>query len=734
MEPPRPNGKTNAIRDKVQVAVRLRPLLKREISVAKPEHSTYWSTSPTSITQCIDDKPVPFHSFSFDHIFLPNSTNESVFNGVARPVVASAVDGINGVIFAYGQTAAGKTHTMLGNTSDPGITLRSISDLFERISKLPSRKFLLRASYIEIYNEIIRDLLVPSNDNLKIHEDVVSNMVYVNSHRKVITSVEDAAKIISAGEAVRAIGATNMNEKASRSHTIFTVSIESREILRSTAETASRNGVAVRNSTLALVDLAGSERASLTKAHGKRLTEGGFINKSLLTLGTVIKKLSSEFSKANVHIPYRDSKLTRLLQPALGGNARTVIICAVTTASVHMEETLSTLKFASRAKRVTNHAETNEFLDDRAKLRRAEKQIAYLKKEMKRLKSFVAANSSQTSAEEAQAEGEKQRWELKVEKTVSEILSLMRGVGDECPKCLTPVNTGNMLEREGKVRLLKHLMENFPRKLRSEGLGEEPETIDMLFNAVKQLQTRLLEKEVELQDIESQLEALPSTEDDTKYSLDYGSDHERPMSICTTDETLTQKSLDSTASSEGSFVGGAVCNNSSELLEDLRRNFGEKRIELEEMFRKLKRLKMETRSEHGPHENVSVLEPCIKEEKVLPIDHGVDLGGKQIPETSLADQCSLIALKERTEKKKRIGGSHSANNLTLMGDRGNEIVVPELVNEGKLFKLSNVVRRVLIASCAIWFHCGLSRVFNFGTNRGLVGICMGNVTDCSSCP
>lgn len=318
--------------------------------------------------------------------------NEQVYDALAKPVVTSATDGINGVIFAYGQTAAGKTYTMLGTEGDPGVTRRSIAEVFRLIAACTNRQFLLRASYIEIYNEIIRDLLQPDNDNLKIHEDVFNKRVFVDSREEVVTSVAQVMDIIARGETARAVGETNMNERSSRSHTIFSLKIESRELTPQEEhgeEPPSDDGVAVRASTLSLVDLAGSERASFTKAQGMRLVEGGHINKSLLTLGNVINKLSSGEAGSIAHIPYRDSKLTRLLQPALGGNARTAIVCAVTPAVLHMEETLSTLKFASRAKKVTNHAKTNEFLDDRAKLRRAEKELAALRAENEKLKTGV---------------------------------------------------------------------------------------------------------------------------------------------------------------------------------------------------------------------------------------------------------------------------------------------------------------------------------------------------------
>ncbi|CAN8063931.1 unnamed protein product [Agarophyton chilense] len=576
-----PNEMSSALRDKVQVAVRIRPLLKRELCTSTVAQSTNWSFSPTSIAQCIDNKPVPFHSFSFDHIFLPNATNEFVFETVARPVVASAVDGINGVIFAYGQTAAGKTHTMLGNQADPGVTLRSISDVFERISKLPSRKFLLRASYLEIYNEFIRDLLVPSNDNLKIREDVVNNTVHVNSHRKIVTSIDDVMKIVLAGEAIRSIGATNMNEKASRSHTIITITIESRDIDQLNTSSIQSSGVAIRISTLSLVDLAGSERASLTRAQGKRLTEGGYINKSLLTLGNVIKKLSSCDSPA--HVPYRDSKLTRLLQPALGGNARTAIICAVTTAAIHTEETLSTLKFASRAKKVTNSAETNEFLDDRAKLKRAEAQIKSLKKEMKRLRSSLDTISAQSSR--AEAEGWRS-WEVDLKTSVSELLCFAQKSSDVCSMCLVPRCPDDINKREETIRRLLVLIERYPEKVERDYIDEHSGKVENLSRAVKQVQNDVVGKDVELGDLEREMEFHHRN---SPYPIPpYAeSDVEQSVSACTFEGIMAE---DCSSSSSAASV---IQSRKVEWIKDLRENAEEKQLKMETLFRNLDSLKTE---------------------------------------------------------------------------------------------------------------------------------------------
>lgn len=372
---------TQAREDGIRVAVRVRPLNSREQARAV-DSSLEWNIGKTEIAQILSGRPVPANTFAFDQVFDETANNEDVFENLARPVVQAALEGFNATIFAYGQTSSGKTHSMLGSESDPGVTRRSIQRVFHQMIEMQDRQFLLRASYIEIYQEIIRDLLEPSHDNLKIHEDL-NRRVYCDAREEVVGSVDEVMDIISRGESVRAVGETNMNDRSSRSHTIFTLLIESRE-RRQVIEGGDvgdelNDGIAVRASTLSLVDLAGSERAALTGAEGVRLKEGSHINKSLLTLGNVINKLSSGEAAATAHVPYRDSKLTRILQPALGGNARTAILCAITPAVIHMEETLSTLKFASRAKKVKNRTMCNEYLDDRAKLRRCQRELQELK-------------------------------------------------------------------------------------------------------------------------------------------------------------------------------------------------------------------------------------------------------------------------------------------------------------------------------------------------------------------
>ncbi|KAH9614704.1 hypothetical protein KSS87_019148 [Heliosperma pusillum] len=273
-------------------------------------------------------------------------------------------------------TSSGKTFTMNGSENDLGIIHRAIKDVFDMIHKLDEREFLIRVSYMEIYNEEINDLLVVHNQKLPIHESLERGVFVAGLREEIVSNAEQVHKLLEAGEVNRHFGETNMNVRSSRSHTIFRMVIESKS-----KGTDGSSLDAIRVSVLNLVDLAGSERIAKTGADGVRLKEGKYINKSLMVLGNVINKLS-DGAKQRGHIPYRDSKLTRILQSALGGNAKTSIICTVAPEEVHAEETKGTLQFANRAKRVTNCAQVNEILSDAALLKRQTLEIEELRKKL----------------------------------------------------------------------------------------------------------------------------------------------------------------------------------------------------------------------------------------------------------------------------------------------------------------------------------------------------------------
>ncbi|KAM5340909.1 centromere-associated protein E isoform 2-T2 [Glossophaga mutica] len=353
----------------VAVCVRVRPLNSREEALGEATQ-VYWKTGSNTVYQVDGSK-----SFNFDRVFHSNETTKNVYEEIAVPIIDSAIQGYNGTIFAYGQTASGKTYTMMGSEDYLGVIPRAIHDIFQKIEKFPDREFLLRVSYMEIYNETITDLLCDTRKMkpLIIREDFNRNVYVSDLTEEVVYTSEMALKWITKGEKNRHYGITKMNQRSSRSHTIFRMILESRE----KGEPSNCEG-SVKVSHLNLVDLAGSERAAQTGAEGVRLKEGCNINRSLFILGQVIKKLSD--GQVGGFINYRDSKLTRILQNSLGGNAKTRIICTITPVS--FDETLSTLQFASTAKYMKNTPYVNEVSSDEALLKRYRKEIMDLKKQL----------------------------------------------------------------------------------------------------------------------------------------------------------------------------------------------------------------------------------------------------------------------------------------------------------------------------------------------------------------
>ncbi|KAI3957107.1 hypothetical protein MKX01_004398 [Papaver californicum] len=372
--------------EKICVAVRVRPPTATTTQDSNT-NGNHWNVESNRISLHKPlGTPVPGVSYAFDHVFDQNSTNSGVYELLTKDIIEAAVEGFNGTAFAYGQTSSGKTYTMNGSGNDPGIISLAVKDVFQNIEMVTSREFLIRVSYMEIYNEEINDLFVPDNQKLQIHESLDRGIFVAGLREEIVNSAEQVLKLLESGEANRHFGETNMNARSSRSHTIFRMVIESKGKNANSADFSNLD--AIRVSVLNLVDLAGSERIVKTGAGGIRLKEGKHINKSLLVLGNVINKLS-EGPKLRGHIPYRDSKLTRILQPALGGNAKTSIICTVAPEEVHVEETKGTLQFASRAKRITNCAQVNEILSDAALLKRQKLEIEELREKLQGSRSEV---------------------------------------------------------------------------------------------------------------------------------------------------------------------------------------------------------------------------------------------------------------------------------------------------------------------------------------------------------
>lgn len=306
--------------------------------------------------------------FTYDAVYGPVATQQSLYDEVVRPLVGSVLEGFNGCVFAYGQTGTGKTYTMEGVRGDvdhKGVIPRAFEQIWQHINRAQNMNFLVEASYLEIYMEEVRDLLKPnSKKSLELREKEGVGVYVPNLHSVLCKSVDDMLQVMHTGNKNRTVGRTNMNEHSSRSHAIFAVKIEMAEM----------DSNAVKVGKLNLIDLAGSERQSKTGATADRLKEASKINRALSSLGNVISALAENSS----HVPYRDSKLTRLLQDSLGGNSKTIMIANVGPSEYNYAETLTTLRYASRAKTIQNKPVKNEDPQD-AKLREYQEEIMRLR-------------------------------------------------------------------------------------------------------------------------------------------------------------------------------------------------------------------------------------------------------------------------------------------------------------------------------------------------------------------
>ncbi|XP_057641172.1 kinesin-like protein KIF1B isoform X7 [Chionomys nivalis] len=380
----------------VKVAVRVRPFNSRETS-KESKCIIQMQGNSTSIINPKNPKEAP-KSFSFDYSYWSHTSPEDpcfasqnrVYNDIGKEMLLHAFEGYNVCIFAYGQTGAGKSYTMMGKQeeSQAGIIPQLCEELFEKINDNCNEEmsYSVEVSYMEIYCERVRDLLNPKNKgNLRVREHPLLGPYVEDLSKLAVTSYTDIADLMDAGNKARTVAATNMNETSSRSHAVFTI------VFTQKKHDTETNLSTEKVSKISLVDLAGSERADSTGAKGTRLKEGANINKSLTTLGKVISALAevdnctskSKKKKKTDFIPYRDSVLTWLLRENLGGNSRTAMVAALSPADINYDETLSTLRYADRAKQIKCNAVINE--DPNAKL------VRELKEEVTRLKELLRA-------------------------------------------------------------------------------------------------------------------------------------------------------------------------------------------------------------------------------------------------------------------------------------------------------------------------------------------------------
>lgn len=383
-----------ALNECVKVVVRCRPLAEKEktegyeeVKKIRPEQKWFERLSTKTPLMDIKKFDVPLQVvkvwpergavqvynpkgqdklFTYDAAYDCTADTQTIYDEMVRPLVASVLDGFNGCVFAYGQTGTGKTHTMEGTAEHEGIIPRAFRHIWAHIenSASPDVTHLVSCSYIELYLEDVRDLLAKDCKKLTIRGQELNGFYIPEMTSVVCKSAAEMVRVMRAGNRNRAAGRTDMNEHSSRSHAVFLVTIE----------TAHRKTNRIRVGKLNLVDLAGSERQRKTGASAERLREASRINQALSSLGNVISALAEN----SPHVPYRDSKLTRILQDSLGGNSKTIMIANIGPASYNYDETITTLRYAHRAKAIKNKPVRNEDPKD-AKLREYQAEIERLR-------------------------------------------------------------------------------------------------------------------------------------------------------------------------------------------------------------------------------------------------------------------------------------------------------------------------------------------------------------------
>ena len=453
----------------VNVICRFRPMNELEKTSGNEQVCVF--TSPTSL-QFKSTREKNQYRFNFDRIFPPTSTQEDIYSFGVKGIIDSVLDGYNGTVLAYGQTSSGKTYTMqgeMGSESTKGIIPRMIKHVFDYIYKQEGTEFMIKVSMIEIYQEKIRDLLDITRVNLPIREDNIKGIYVDGCSERYVGCDNDVLSALDLGSANRAQAATNMNEHSSRSHSIFILTIN---------QTNKKEGFS-KVGKLYLVDLAGSEKISKTGATGHTLEEAKIINKSLTTLGRVINNLTDGKSS---HVPYRESKLTRVLQESLGGNSKTCLIITCSPSIYNESETLSTLRFGERAKKIKNKPKINKEVT----VAELQKLVDQLKENLKKanaritqLENFIRQNNlrvpesnykKEEDEEEKRKEIEEKEKEKDTEMRIEEIKKKFdnknMGIGDRINITLGLLKEedtyDNRVEIMANLQVVKEIIESNP--------------------------------------------------------------------------------------------------------------------------------------------------------------------------------------------------------------------------------------------------------------------------------
>ena len=454
----------------VKVIARFRPMNELEKTSGNEQVCVF--TSPTSL-QFNSTREKNVYRYNFDRIFTPSSTQEDIYSFGVKEIIDSVLNGYNGTVLAYGQTSSGKTYTMQGEMEPPstqGIIPRMISHVFKYIYNTEGTDFIIKVSMIEIYQEKIRDLLDITRVNLNIREDNIKGIYVDGCSERYVGCPNDVLALLELGSSNRAQAATNMNEHSSRSHSIFILTIN---------QTNKKDGGS-KIGKLYLVDLAGSEKISKTGATGHTLEEAKIINKSLTTLGRVINNLTDGKS---THVPYRESKLTRVLQESLGGNSKTCLIITCSPSIYNESETLSTLRFGERAKKIKNKPKINKEIT----VAELQKLVERLKENLKQanarinqLENFIKQNglkipeSDYKKEDEEEEEKKKEKEEkekekdaeLKYEEIKKKLDNKKMTIGDRINVTLGLLKEedtyDNRVEVMANLKIVKDIIENNP--------------------------------------------------------------------------------------------------------------------------------------------------------------------------------------------------------------------------------------------------------------------------------